>query len=64
MNTRLLLMIGTPGERIDTVDKNIAFLECTPYTCASLAVFKPLPGSDVWRNPDKYKVKILSRDLK
>lgn len=63
INTRLLLMIGTPGETIETVDKNIEFLETTPYTCTSLTVFKPLPGSDIWKNPAKYKVKILSRDL-
>jgi anaerobic magnesium-protoporphyrin IX monomethyl ester cyclase len=63
INTRSLMMINTPGETVDTVDKNIDFLNSVPYTCASLSVFKPLPGSPVWYNPDKYGIKIIDRDL-
>ncbi len=63
INTRVLLMIGTPGERVETPYLNIDFLERIPFTCASLAVFKPLPGSPSWINPEKYKVNIISRDL-
>lgn len=63
INTRVLMMINTPGENSETVSKNINFLEKVPYTCASLSVFKPLPGSPVWKDPDKFGIKILSRDL-
>lgn len=63
IDTRALLMINTPGETINTVDKNIEFLEKAPYTCASLAVFKPLPGSPVWNDPERFKIKITDRDL-
>jgi len=63
VNTRVLMMINTPGETVYTVDKNIEFLEKIPFTCASLSVFKPLPGSAVWDNPEKYGIEILDRDL-
>lgn len=63
IDTRALLMINAPGETIHTVDKNIEFLEKNSYTCASLAVFKPLPGSPVWNDPEKFGIKIKDRDL-
>ena len=63
VNTRVLMMINTPGETVYTVDKNIEFLEKIPFTCASLSVFKPLPGSAVWDNPEKYGIEILDRYL-
>jgi anaerobic magnesium-protoporphyrin IX monomethyl ester cyclase len=63
INTRVLMMINTPGETVDTVDKNIEFLESIPYTCASLSVFKPLPGSPAWMTPEKFGIKIKDRDL-
>ena len=63
IHTRVLLMIGTPGERLETADLNIAFLEKVPYTAASLSIFKPLPGSASWIYPEKYGIEILSRDL-
>lgn len=63
ISVRLLLMVNTPGETRETVDRNITFLEKTPYTMASCTIFKPLPGSAIWDDPEKFKVKILTRDL-
>lgn len=61
--TRVLMMINTPGETKKTVEKNIQFLDRVPYTCASVTVFKPLPGSSVWNNPEHYGITINNRDL-
>jgi len=63
INTRALMMINTPGETIKTADLNISFLDKVPYTCASLSVFKPLPGSPVWKNPNNFGIDIINRDL-
>ena len=63
INVRLLMMINTPGETERTVDLNIRMLERTPHVMASLAVFKPLPGCEIWDNPGNFKIDILSRDL-
>ncbi len=63
IETRVLMMIGTPGERLETPEINIEFLERMPYTCASLAVFMPLPGSPSWNFPERHGIEILSRDL-
>ena len=63
INVRLLLMINTPGETEGTVDLNISLLERTPHVMVSLAIFKPLPGCEIWENPSSYRIDILSRDL-
>jgi hypothetical protein len=28
-----------------------------------VSVFTPYPGSQIWANPEKYKIKLLTRDL-
>ena len=56
--TRILMMIGTPGETRRTVDLNVKFIESTPFETLSLKVFVPLPGSDLWFNPHKYDTRI------
>ena len=63
IDTRVLLMIGTPGERVITPDININALEELPWTCASLTVFMPLPGSPSWVDPDSCNIRIKSYDL-
>lgn len=63
INTRVLMMINTPGETVLTVDKNIEFLESVPYTCASVSVFRPLPGSPAWDNPGEFGIHIINRNL-
>jgi len=60
---RALFMIRTPGQTSETVDKNIYWLEKTPFNLASCTMFTPMPGSDIWTNPKKYGITILSKDL-
>jgi radical SAM superfamily enzyme YgiQ (UPF0313 family) len=57
-------MIGSPGETADTIEETKRFmLEAKPdqYT---LFNFVPLPGCDIWNNPDKYDIKIVNNDFK
>jgi radical SAM superfamily enzyme YgiQ (UPF0313 family) len=61
--TRALMMIGTPGESLKTVGRNIRFLESAPYGLNCLKFFMPIPGSDIWNNPRKYHAEILDRNF-
>lgn len=56
-------MNGLPGEKENTPDLNIAFLKRTNPDRVFCATFMPYPGTAVWNNPDKYKIKILTRNL-
>ena len=62
-NSRLLFMIRTPGQDLFTVDRNIEILEKVPYEIIACTTFVPLPGSAIWEQPDKFGIRILSRDL-
>jgi anaerobic magnesium-protoporphyrin IX monomethyl ester cyclase len=63
LNTRVLFMIRTPYQTRKTIDINIEYLNKIDYTIIACTSFVPLPGSDIWINPDKYNIEILSRDL-
>lgn len=52
------MMFGFPGEDAYTVDDTIGFLETAKPDKARISTFLPIPGTDVWDNPDKYQVTI------
>jgi radical SAM superfamily enzyme YgiQ (UPF0313 family) len=62
-STRILMMIRTPGQTPETIIKNIECLKKIPYSIVACTAFIPIPGSDVWDNPDKYNIEILDKDL-
>jgi len=64
IGARILLMVGTPGQTPETIRLNKMYVEALPHTIVACTSFVPIPGSDVWYNPDKYGVEILSRDMK
>jgi len=63
MGTRILMMIRTPFQTSETIANNKFFLSHVPYSIVACTAFIPIPGSDVWNNPDKYNIEILDRDL-
>lgn len=63
MKTRVLFMIRTPGQTSETVKRNIEWLQRVPYDIICVTSFVPLPGSEIWENPDKFGIEILSRNL-
>ena len=63
LKTRALMMIGTPGQTKETVKINIETLEKIPYGIVACTIFKPLPGSSIWNNPENFGIKILDKNL-
>lgn len=63
IKTRVLFMIRTPGQSEKTVPLNISWLNSVPYNIIACTTFVPLPGSDIWNNPDKYNIEILNRNM-
>ena len=61
--TRILFMIRTPFQTAHTIEVNKHYIERVPYTIIACTSFVPIPGCDVWFNPDRYNVEILDRDL-
>lgn len=63
LKTRVLFMIRTPGQTKKTVPLNINWLQSARYDIIACTTFVPLPGSDIWKNPDKYNIEILNRNM-
>ncbi|DAC71834.1 MAG TPA: hypothetical protein DSN98_08315 [Thermoplasmata archaeon] len=61
--TRMLFMIRTPFQTKETIRLNRYWIQRVPFSVIACTSFIPIPGSDVWENPDKYNIEILSKDL-
>jgi len=64
LKIKVLFMIGTPGERIDTPELNRDYIRRIDFDMITLSTFTPLPGSPIWNNPGKYNCEILSMDFR
>jgi anaerobic magnesium-protoporphyrin IX monomethyl ester cyclase len=62
-STRILLMIRTPFQTPETIEHNKYWLSHVPFSIIACTAFIPIPGCDIWYNPDKYNIEILNRDL-
>lgn len=49
-------MIGLPGDNIETIKKTIKFAMKLKLDHVVFSLFSPYPGTEVYKNPDKYGV--------
>jgi hypothetical protein len=56
-------MIKLPGQSSKTVPINIEWLKKVPYNIICCTSFVPIPGSDIWNNPESYNIEILNTNL-
>lgn len=56
-------MLGFPGETKETIGETLDFIKKSNIDQAQFYTFIPLPGCDVYKFPDKYGAKIISRDF-
>jgi len=57
--TKVFLIFGLPGETLETIEETKAFMKKTKPDKYTMSTFIPLPGSDIYKNPDKYGTKLL-----
>ena len=55
-------ILGYPGETTETIDESIDFIERSGIDQAQFYMFVPLPGSEIYRDLDKYGAKLLTTD--
>ncbi len=59
---KTFLIAGLPGETWESIEKTKQFIrDSQPDKCPA-TLFMPFPNCDVWKNPEKYRVKILTRE--
>jgi len=63
IQTKTAVIVGSPGETWETVNDTISFIEENPPDEAIVCVFTPYPGSPVWRDPARFEMRILTRDV-
>ena len=62
IDNKLLLILGLPGEPKDIAKQTIAFIEEVQPSNVSLSILCPIPGSEIWQNPQRFGMKI-NRDV-
>src|SRR3989339_639833 len=55
---RLNLIIGLPGEPKDIVQQSIEFVKNVKPSSVLLCVLTPIPGSEMYKNPQKFGMKM------
>lgn len=66
IGARILMMLSTPGETYgETIRRNIDCLEEVRgmFCYLSFKIFMPLPGTDIWKDPGAFGIRIISRDF-
>ena len=58
MKTRIFLIIGLPGQDKHVAKNMINFIKDIRPSGVDLSTFVPFPGSDIYRDPSKYGIRI------
>jgi radical SAM superfamily enzyme YgiQ (UPF0313 family) len=61
---KAFLMVGSPGESSESVKNTIEFIKETGPEFYTIFNFTPLPGSEFYNNPEKYKIKFRTKDYR
>lgn len=56
IESKAFLIVGLPGESHDTVEQTRSWIEEACPDDIAVSVFQPLPGSAIFRNPEKWGV--------
>ena len=58
IRTKAFIIIGLPGETINTLEETRNWLLTAMPDDVDFSVFQPMPGSDIYNHPDKYNITI------
>ena len=56
-------ILGFPGETKQTIQESIDFIKRSDIDQAQFYTFIPLPGCEVYKNPEKFSAQIISRNF-
>lgn len=56
-------LIGFPGETMETIEETIDFIKRSSIDQVQCYTFVPLPGCDVYKNPDRYGVISMTKNF-
>lgn len=60
---RILFMVRTPFQTRKTMEKNKWWLDRVPFATIACTSFVPLPGSAIWEDPSKYRIRIVNKNM-
>jgi radical SAM superfamily enzyme YgiQ (UPF0313 family) len=59
---KICLILGLPGEPKNIVEKTVKFIETYKPDFISLSGFCPMPGSPIYKNPEKFGIEFIDKD--
>jgi anaerobic magnesium-protoporphyrin IX monomethyl ester cyclase len=57
IRAKTFMIIGLPGESKNTLEETRSWLESAKPDDVNISLFQPMPGADVYLDPDKYGIK-------
>ncbi len=56
-------LLGFPGETKETIQQTVSFIKASDIDQAQFYTFVPLPGCEVYKEPEKFGAKIISHNF-
>jgi len=63
LKIKVFLMAGLPGETWESIEMTKRFIQETQPDKWIATFFTPYPGSPIWKNPEKFGVRILDKNF-
>ncbi|UCC95697.1 MAG: B12-binding domain-containing radical SAM protein [Candidatus Omnitrophota bacterium] len=63
LKSRIFLILGLPGERKGFTKRLNDFLDNENPYAVNIATMVPYPGTDIYNNPEKYNIKLKTKDF-
>lgn len=61
--TKAAFIVGCPNQDFGSIQETMEFIKNHTPDNVQLCLFTPYPGSSVWEDPDKFGMKLLTRDV-
>jgi len=62
IKVKIFLIAGLPGETWESIELTKQFIIDTQPAKCPPTLFMPFPNCDIWKNPEKYGVRIITKD--
>ena len=63
LRVRAQMIVGLPGETQQTVEETAQFIRAAPANSFGMHIFVPLPGCQIWHDPERYDFPISKDTL-
>ena len=63
LRAEAFFIFNCPGENQETMDNTYNLIQRLPLDAIEINLLTPYPGTEIWRNPEKFNLRIINKDF-